>query len=250
MNRDRLTAALITLLISALIVVALCVITLGAAAVNTLVPENKDDDEILFTEVEIKQIPFKPVRAADNRPAASAAAEVSGTTDHDSGAGEESTPLVSAAEPSPATQERPKEEPKPAAKPQPKPDPQAEAAARIRDRIGKSTVTKADEGAGSSEKGNAPVGQTTGKTDGLGMDGRQRLNSPEPSITNATGRVTVRIVVNSAGHVTSATVTGTSGFGAREQEVRSACEEASRRLLYSPDNSRATQRGTITWIIK
>ncbi|MDE5913061.1 MAG: hypothetical protein K2G81_05390, partial [Muribaculaceae bacterium] len=85
MNRDRLTAALITLLISALIVVALCVITLGAAAVNPLVPENKDDDEILFTEVEIKQIPFKPVRAADNRPAASAAAEVSGTTDHDSG---------------------------------------------------------------------------------------------------------------------------------------------------------------------
>lgn len=250
MNRDRLTAALITLLISALIVVALCIITISAAAVNPLAPDDREDDEILFTEVEMKQIPFKPMRAVDNRPAASASAEVSGVTDHDAGAGEESVPLLSANEPSPATQEVPKEEPKPAAKPQPKPDPKAEAAARIRNRVGRSTITKADEGAGKSDKGNAPVGQTAGKSDGLGMDGRQRLNSPVPSITNATGRVTVRIVVNAAGHVTSAAVTGTSGFGSREQEVRSACEAASRQLLYSPDQSRPTQRGTITWIIK
>lgn len=250
MNSDRITAALITALTVVIIVVALFCISISATTPSLLTPDPADENEILFTEVEIKQIPFKPVKAADKRPASSAAAEVSGVTDHDSGSGEESTPLTSAPEPSPAKQETPKQEPKPAAKPQPKPDPRAEAAARIRNRVGKSNVTKAEEGAGESEKGNAPVGQTKGNSDGLGMDGRRRLNEPKPSITNATGWVKVSITVNASGHVTAASVTGTSGFGQREQEVRQACESASRHLLYSPDNSRPSQRGTITWRIK
>ncbi len=249
--KDRIIAALATLLICAVIIVMLCILSISITGSRVLVPE-EEEKEILFTEVEMKQIPFKPIKSANNRPAASAAAEVSGTTDHDSGSGEESAQLVSAPDPQPAKQEKPKEEePKPVAKPEPKPDPQAEAAARIRARVGKSNLTKSDEGSGQADKGNAPVGQSTSSNaDGLGMDGRQRLNAPKPSITNATGKVTVSITVNSAGHVTNATVTGTSGFGSREHEVREACLSASRQLLYSPDSNKPSQRGTIIWHIK
>lgn len=247
---DRLLAALITLAVTALCVTLLCVMTISATGAKTLPLPDEEENEILFTEVEMKSVPFKPLKSADNRPAASAAAEVSGTSAHDSGAGEQSAQLTSTPDPQPAKQEV-KEEPKPVAKPEPKPDPQAEAAARIRNRVGSSTVTKADDGNGTATTGNAPVGQTTSsKADGLGMDGRQRLNSPTPSITNATGRVTVSITVNAEGAVTNASVTGTSGFGTREAEVRTACLNASRQLRYSPDAKRPTQRGTITWLIK
>lgn len=248
---DRLLAALITLLVTALCVVTLCIVTISATHHSlTECADENDDNEILFTDVELKAIPFKPIKSPDNRPAASAAAEVSGTDASDSGSGEESTPLLTANDPQPA-QQAVKEDPKPTAKPQPKPDPREEAMARIRNRIGSSNVTKADEGTGSADHGNAPVGQTnSSRADGLGMDGRQLLNRPVPSITNATGRVTVNITVNAEGHVTAATVTGTSGFGSREKEVRDACLSASRQLRYSPEPSRPTQRGTITWIIK
>lgn len=244
----RLAALLITLLIVVLSGALLCIVTLKASA-SRLPDLEENDGEILFTEVEIKQIPYKPVPAVDNQPAASASAEVSGTSAEDSGSGEESAPLISANQPQPAKQEQ-NPEPKPVAKPEPKPDPQAEAAARIRARVGKSNVTKADEGAGNSDSGNAPVGQITKASNGLGLDGRSLLRTATPSITNATGKVTVKISVNADGHVTSATVTGTSGFGSREAEVRQACRDASLQLLYSPEPKRPTQSGTITWIIK
>lgn len=257
MNRDssktdRLIAALVTLLVSVLAVGLLCVVTISVAPGRLLEPTDEEpDDEILFTDVELKAIPYKPVKALDNKPAASSAAEVSGTDADDSGAGEESAPLISTPDPQPAKQEAPKEEPKPVAKPQPKPDPQAEAAARIRNRVGKSNVTKADEGSGKADKGNSPQSQTNSSAaTGLGMDGRQLLNSPKPQITNAQGTVKVSIAVNAAGTVTEATFVSSTGFGTREQEVRSACIAASRQLRYSAAPDKPLQRGTITWRIK
>lgn len=257
MNRDssktdRLIAALATLLVSALAIVMLCVVTISASAGRLLDPaDDEADEEILFTDVELKPIPYKPVKARDNKPASSAAAEVSGTDAHDSGSGEESAPLISTPDPQPAKQEAPKEEPKPVAKPQPKPDPQAEAAARIRNRVGKSNVTKAEEGSGQADKGTSPVGQSNSSTaTGLGMDGRQLLNAPKPQITNAQGTVKVSIAVNAAGAVTEATFVSSTGFGTREQEVRNACIAASRQLRYSAAPDKPLQRGTITWRIK
>lgn len=251
-KKDRLLAALLTLLISALAVGLLCMVTISASDGRLLNPADEPEEtEILFTEVELKTIPYKPVKSLDNKPAASASAEVSGTDANDAGAGEESAQLMSTPTPQPAKQETPKEEAKPVAKPEPKPDPQAEAAARIRNRVGKSNVTKSDDGSGQADKGTSPQSQTNSSTaTGLGMDGRQLLNAPKPQITNAQGTVKVSIAVNAAGSVTEASFVSSTGFGTREQEVRSACIAASRQLRYSAAPDKPVQRGTITWHIK
>lgn len=251
-KKDKLLAALLTLLISTLGIGLLCVVTISASAGRLIDPaDEEEENEILFTDVELKPIPYKPIKSPDNNPAASAAAEVSGTDAQDSGTGEESATLLATTTPQPAKQTVPKEEPKPVAKPEPKPDPQAEAAARIRNRVGKSNVTKAEDGSGQADHGTSPQSQTNSSSaTGLGIDGRQLLNAPKPQITNAQGTVKVSIAVNAAGTVTEAAFVSSTGFGTREQEVRDACIAASRQLRYSTAPDKPIQRGTITWRIK
>lgn len=250
LKREQLLALLFTLLIGALICTLLvCVKVLPASALISPAPE-AEEQELFFADIEYKEITTNPTPQVDGNPATGAAAEVSGTDLIDSGHSEEPPELVSTsqvAEAKTVKTETPKADPAPTQE-----EIEAQKAAAIRERMGRSTGLQSktkDTGAGTGESGQASVGNNTG-ADGLGLDGRKRLNSPNPGIRNTTGKVRIRVKVNSAGAVTEATLLSTTGFGQREQEVRDACLAASRQLKYTPDPEKPTQTGTITWNIR
>lgn len=206
------------------------------------------DTEVFFADIDVHEILTDPTPEVDGVAASSAASDDGGTDADDLGTAPDPPTVVT--QPSPA--------PEKAVKPQEPTDPgptqeeiNAQKAAAIRARLGKSSGLNAtaDAGRGKSETGNASSGLNP-KSDGLGLDGRKRLNSPDPAIRNASGTVKVRITVDAAGNVTAASVVSSSGFGEREQEVRTSCLNASRALRYTPSPDRPSQQGTITWNIK
>ncbi len=250
LKREQLIALLLTLLLGALTCTFLvCVKVLPASAMIPPAPD-AEEQELFFADIEYKEITTNPTPQVDGNPATGAAAEVSGTDLIDSGSSNEVAELVSTPKPADTKTvktDAPKEDPAPTQE-----EIEAQKAAAIRERMGKSTGLKSqtkDSGAGTGESGQASAGNNTG-ADGLGLDGRKRINSPNPGIRNATGKVRIRVKVNSAGTVTEATLISTTGFGQREQEVRDACLTASRQLKYTPDPEKPSQTGTITWNIR
>ncbi len=246
---DRIAAALVTLATALLTITVLLLVKVVSPASSILPPADAQQQEIFFTDIEYREIPFRPTPTVDKRPANSSSAETSGTDMKDNGIADNvSTPMLTAKEESPAKQDSaaaPAEVPAIQ-----EPDPNELIAAAIRNKVGNAMKSKADEGQGTSSEGTAKTGNNPGKKDGLGLDGRRRLNEPKPSIKNVTGRVAVRITVNADGVVTAASVTGSTGFGTMEEEVRQACVDASKALRYSPDAAKRVQRGTITWNIQ
>lgn len=250
LKREQLIALALTLLFAVLTVTMLVCVKVLPAVNWPPTPVESEDEEIFFADIEYKEIKTDPTPQVDGNPASSAAAEMSGTDMTDSGSSPEAPTLVSAKQPSEAKVTKP-EEPKPAPGPT-KEEIEAQKAAAIRERMGRSTGLKtqtADAGTGTSETGQAAVGNNPG-ADGLGLDGRKRLNSPDPGIRNVTGKIRIKVRVNGSGTVTEATLINSSGFGTREQEVRDACLKATRQLKYSPDPNKPNQTGTITWNIR
>ena len=250
LKREQLLALLLTLLLSTLTCTFL--VCVKVPPVSALIPQAPDveEQELFFADIEYKEITANPTPQVDGTPAMSAAAEVSGTDLIDSGHSEEAPELVSTSKPSETNvtkTETPKADPAPT-----KEEIEAQKAAAIRERMGRTTGLQSqtkDAGVGSAESGQAAAGNNTG-ADGLGLDGRKRLNSPNPGIRNVTGKVRIRVKVNGAGIVTDATLISTTGFGQREQEVRDACLAASRQLKYTPDPEKPSQTGIITWNIR
>lgn len=250
LKREQLIALLLTLLFAALTCVLLMCVKVLPAVNWPPTPVESEEEEIFFADIEYKEITSTPSQQVDGLPASSAAAEMSGTELTDAGKSEEAPTLVSTTQPSEAKVTKP-EEPKPAPGPT-KEEIEAQKAAAIRERMGRSTGLKtqsSDSGTGTADSGQAASGSNTG-ADGLGLDGRKRLNSPNPGIRNATGKVRIRVKVNGTGAVTDATFVSSSGFGTREQEVRDACLAASRQLKYTPDPNKPSQSGIITWNIR
>ncbi len=250
LKREQLIALLLTLLFAAMTCTLLvCVKVMPASALIPPAPD-AEEQEIFFADIEYKEISSDPTPQVDGKPASAAAAEVSSTDMTDAGKSDDVPELVSTAAPSEAKAvktETPKPDPGPT-----KEEIEAQKAAAIRERMGRSTGLKkqtADAGSGSAANGSASAGSNVG-SDGLGLDGRKRLNSPNPGIRNATGKVRIRVRVNSAGAVTEATFVSSTGFGTREQEVRDACLAASRQLKYTPNPDQPSQSGTITWNIR
>lgn len=250
LKREQLIALLLTLLFAALTCTLLvCVKVMPASAMIPPAPD-AEEQEIFFADIEYKEIISNPTPQVDGKPASAAAAEMSSTDITDAGKSDDVPELVSTAAPSEAKvvkTETPKPDPGPT-----KEGIEAKKAAAIRERMGRSTGLKtqtADAGSGSATAGSASTGNNPG-SDGLGLDGRKRLNSPDPGIRNATGKVRVRVRVNSSGAVTDASFVSSSGFGTREQEVRDACVKASRQLKYTPDPEKPSQSGIITWNIR
>ncbi len=250
LKREQLLALLLTLLFAALTVTLLVCVKVMPAAAYPSPPTEGEEPELFFADIEYKEIKTDPTPQVDGNPASSAAAEMSGTDLTDSGNSPEAPTLVSTNQPSEAKVTKP-EEPKPAPGPT-KEEIEAQKAAAIRERMGRSTGLKtqtSDSGSGSAESGNASTGNNP-KSDGLGLDGRKRLNTPEPGIHNVTGKVRIRVKVNASGTVTDASLVSTTGFGTREKEVRDACLAASRQLKYTPDPNKPSQTGIITWNIR
>lgn len=249
-KRDSLISLLLTLLIAVCTLAVLLLTKVAAPSVEIPHASDPDEQEIFFADIEYKEITSNPTPQVDGRPASSAASEQGGTDAADSGSGESVPDLVANAEPQPDNQQVAKpENPEPAAPT--KEQIEEEKRAAIRARIGNATGLKANEtqGSGRADSGTAAAGNNR-NADGLGLDGRKRLNKPNPGIKNAQGRVEVRITVNAEGNVTDARFVRSSGFGARESEVRDACVRASRALKYTPDPTKPSQRGTIVWNIK
>lgn len=250
LKKEQLIALLLTLLFAALTCTLLvCVKVLPASASIPPAPA-VEEQEVFFADIEYQEIKVDPTPQVDGSPASAAAAEVSGTDMTDAGNSPEMPTLVSTSTPSEAKVTKP-ESPKPAPGPTQE-EIEAQKAAAIRERMGRSTGLKtqtSDAGSGTAESGQAAAGNNPG-ADGLGLDGRKRLNSPNPGIKNATGKVKVRVRVNSAGDVTEVSFVSSSGFGTREREVRDACLSASRQLKYSPNPDKPSQSGIITWNIR
>ncbi len=248
-KRDKILAFGLTALIAMLLGITLVMVHIAPA--TALLPQAAypEEQEIFFADIDYNQITADPTPQVDGE-AASAAASDDGGTDFTATSGESVPDIVADKTPQPdAHQVAKPEEKKPAGPTKEEIEEQKRAA--IAAKFGKATGLKATENqaAGTSSAGNAATGDNPTST-GLGLDGRKLQNRPDPGIKNAVGKVWVKVTVNSAGHVTSATFVRSSGFGSRESEVRRACVEASKKLRYSKNNDIPAQSGTICWNIK
>lgn len=250
-RRDRLIAALLTLLLAGLTLSVLLTARMHASPATLPEASQPDDSEVFFADIEYKSITAHPTPEVDANPASAAASAVSGDHLDDAGGGESAPDPVASPMPAPEGQQVAKpQEPKPAAPT--KEEIEAEKRARIRNRIGaamSSSTSQQEQSTGSATTGSATTGNNTASS-GLGLNGRKLLNRPDPGIKNASGNVKVRVTVNAEGTVTAVSFVTSSGFGSREKEVRDACLKASKALRYSPEASKPSQSGIITWIIK
>lgn len=248
-KRDKLIALGLTALIALLLGVALVAVHIAPAEASLPQAANAEEQEIFFADIDYNEITADPTPQVDGE-AASAAASDDGGADLTATQGEGVPDLVASPTPQPDNQQVAKPEKTEPAGPT-KEEIEEQKRAAIAAKFGKATGLKAtdNQAAGSSDNGNAAAGDNPAST-GLGLDGRKLRNRPDPGIKNAVGKVWVKVSVNSAGAVTSATFVRSSGFGSRETEVRQACVEASKKLRYSPDKDMPVQTGTICWNIK
>ncbi len=250
MNRDRLIALCVTALTALLLFLWLRFTVISSSMPQIPNAPQAEEAEIFFADIDYRQILSNPTPMVDGEVASAAASDDGGLDIDDAGQGETVADIVASTTPQPDnTQVVKPEEKKPAGPTKEEIEEQKRAA--IRAKFGKATGLKATEeqAAGAAESGNASTGNNAQST-GLGLDGRKLRNRPDPGIKNAQGTVTVRVTVNADGHVTNASFVKSSGFGSREAEVRQACVNASRQLLYSADPTRPSQSGNITWHIK
>ncbi len=249
-KRDRLISLLLTLLIGGAALLTLVVCKIAPASATLPHAKDPEEQEVFFADIEYKEIQTDPTPNVDSQPAASAASEQGGADLTDQGSGESVPDLVADKTPKPEREQTAKPE-KPTPPAPTKEEIEEQKRAAIREKMGRATGLKAPEqqSQGSAQQGNAATGNNR-NADGLGLDGRKRLNKPDPGIKNAQGKVWIRITVNAEGAVTAARFDRSSGFGQRESEVRQACVNASLRLKYTPDPTKPTQHGVIVWNIK
>lgn len=250
MNKDRLIALCVTALIALLLFLWLRFTVISAASAQLPEASRSEDAEIFFADIDYRQILSNPTPMVDGKVASAAASDDGGVDFSDSGSGEAAPDVVASTTPQSENAQVVKPENQEPAGPT-KEEIEEQKRAQIRAKFGKATGLKAtdEQAAGAAASGNASTGNNSQST-GLGLDGRKLQNRPDPGIKNAQGSVTVRVTVNSEGHVTNAVFVKSSGFGSREAEVRRACVSASRQLRYSAEPSRPSQSGNITWHIK
>lgn len=250
-RRDRAIAAGATLLLALLTLTMLLLVTVGVPEARIPAAEDPEEQEIFFADIEYKEVVSDPTPQVDNQPASAAASDDGGTDLSDAGASDAAPQVVASKTPAPETQQVAKPEEQTAPPAPTKEEIEEQKRAAIRERLGRATGLKAQEtqAAGAAKSGAATTG-TNSRSDGLGLDGRKRLNKPDPGIKNAQGRVWVWIRVDASGAVVSASVQRSEGFGPRENEVREAILAASRALRYNEAPDKPSQSGTIVWNIK
>lgn len=111
-----------------------------------------------------------------------------------------------------------------------------------------STVAKGFSGRNGVEDGKASESVGSGGT-GIGVAGNARgrtfLSCPKPDVTlRHKTIVTVNIVVDAAGRVTSASATGSASA-----DIRRKCEQAARQARWTEKKGAGETRGTITFTI-
>ena len=82
-----------------------------------------------------------------------------------------------------------------------------------------------------------------------GLQGRVLAGYPHPKGNNAMGKVVVAVVVDSDGKVVSATIKA-QGTTTTDTELRNNAINAAKRTKFKPDAERMTQSGTITYNYK
>lgn len=228
-RRDKITAALLTLLIAALTVVLLLCLSLSQAQAKAPVPPAPE--EIFYEVIEFPE--EEVILPEDVAPAE----ESSGFDTENSGQADEvPAPVVS-------TQKQPDNA---KAKPQ---EPKNSGADQAEE-----TTPKRKPGAalptGKNFNNNADANASNGSTgnDPYAIAGRGIVRRPHTVIRTTSaqsGWVDVDITVTPQGKVTHAEVTGSSGFGNEEQQIR---DKAKALLLseleYSADTSQPTRTYT------
>ena len=108
----------------------------------------------------------------------------------------------------------------------------------------------ASTGSAGSPNGNATTGARAGKPGVGGLDGYTLESWGRPS-SGVDGSVTIRVVVNARGKVTSAYYSKGSGSAAASAAVRESCRQASLASQFSvPQNTTQSAIGYITWNFK
>lgn len=134
---------------------------------------------------------------------------------------------------------------------------QEEAAAKANSRMGgfgnSGKPNNSGNGQGQGQQGNVSGNGTTGQAQGPGdangqySGSRKVLSLPKPAYPDKTseGTVTIKIIVNSAGNVTSASIAG----GNTSQALKNAALAAAKKAKFGPGDNNA-EAGTITYRFK
>lgn len=221
--RDRRTAAVITALITLLVILLLCFCGMHFPPDGWEFRHAPEDESELLFAGEYVMVGDVPAPSA---------------------------PKQEAAAPEPVQEETSVDEPAPEAES----GPSAEEVERqrISESISRRVAFgKPSNAAGKtgSPDGNSTTGAASGRP-GFNLKGRELLNSATPSRRNVTGSVVVEIYVNRSGKVTSAKAIGGEPPASGDYDVRHACEQASRQLQFSSSNEApVSQRGSVTWLL-
>lgn len=257
-KRDRLIAALLTILLYAGII-AVCFFTClrFPPAGEPLPLPQPEDDGILFGGEYVMLGDDPSLTVNDNDPAAPAETSETPASEADdfenAGAPADPAPPVTSEQPSPM---KVKEKPKPektgptkeeiAAREKAKRE--KEASERIRKSMnfnGKGS----GKGSAGSPNGNSNTGAVSGSP-GHDLAGRTIESFDSPAST-LSGTVKIRVKVNAKGQVVAASYEGGSGPASANASVRRSCVNASRRSRFSVRvDSDRDQSGVIVWRFK
>ncbi len=270
-NRDRLIAGALTLLIFALLIVALLFSYLKYPPEGVdLSQQAKPDDETILFGGEYVMVGDNPFLTANSTTlgGVDAAEEPQPKTDaaddlNDAGTVGEPSHVVTSEKESPMkVEKKPKPEKPGPTKEEIEAQQRAKREKEVADKVkgafgGKKGEGKKGEGKGQDdgtgkkgqEDGNSPTGASKGSP-GHNLGGRQIMSSHNVKATQS-GTIRVSVVVNANGAVTSAKYAGGSGPAAGNAALRAKFVTESRRIKFTKrQDSDDDQRGVITWSIR
>lgn len=245
-RKDRILAAMITLLVTVAAVIVLCFCSLRFPPKDWEERHPPEEESELLFGGEYVMLGDLPVPSEQRTPVQQPDAQPDGPDLSDAGATGDPEPIITTDDPeAPAVVPQPEVTEKPG--PTAEEIAQEEARRRVGQRMNFGKSQSSAEGKQGSKNGNSDTGATAGQP-GFNLRGRRLLNHVTPSYRNATGTVIVAISVDRSGRVTSAKASGGTPTASSKASVRRACEQASLQLLFSAsDEAPAIQEGTVTW---
>lgn len=255
-RRDKLLAALLTLIIGALLTTTLLVVSIGPSNAQI---KPAEQEEIYFADIDIpdfEEILPRPMDDTSNNPASSTPGDPGGADTKDSGSSDAEPTLVTSEEPQPEDQQvEPKEEPQRAAPS--REEIEAEQQSKARSTLGKVDWNKKtdDNGAGGQNPDGKVAKGDNPDSGGLDVSGRSIRRKPKPNLPSKfdlNGTVKFKIYVDKDGNVLSnpkPRVVYTSGLGPDEANIQKILLDATMQLKYSADADKPRQEAIITWKI-
>lgn len=242
-RRSRLVAAVLTALIAALIVVVLCVSSMGwdssRLAENAVADTAMTEEEDVFLEPEL-------LETGDNSPVPADEAAPVPTGEPEQAETPVERPVAKADNPRHnAETERlvssKAESPVKTVRPSARDEEEALVSSKMKNKFNAKNGRSDGRGtqAGSGGSGSGAAGRLRGRT---------FLGCPEPKVeVPRSVSIVVNVTVDAEGRVTAASFGSDSGPGAGNTRLREACVRQSRKARWSAKEGAPPARGTLTW---